>query len=145
MTCVKCEYETMANLCTHDTKIHHQIFTYAIRMLDFGVSLDTSKVPDARRRGERSEAYMTYAAGLRPVGPTPRRGRTIEGNNQDLSLRRQGWHFNTGSGMKIHRHKHLEFLLRSHQLCSNTRIECSDTASLLLKRKKKRIERRLIK
>ena len=52
----------------------------------FGLTLATIKMLDARRRGVTTEAYEQYAAGLWPVGPTPRRGGVTEGNAADDTL-----------------------------------------------------------
>jgi len=40
------------------TKIHHQLSTYALIIVDFGRALGTSKVLDVRRRGVPTEAYV---------------------------------------------------------------------------------------
>jgi hypothetical protein len=65
-------------------------------MMDFGISLDTSKVPDARRQGARSEAYLTYAAGpstlLRVVSLS---------NETSERWQRSRWHFDGGSGEAV--------------------------------------------
>ena len=44
-------------------KIHHQISIKIGVTKDFGSTLGTSKVSDARRRGVTTEAYQQYAAG----------------------------------------------------------------------------------
>ena len=38
-------------------KIHHQVFISLIMEIGFGITLDTIKMLDARRRGATTEAY----------------------------------------------------------------------------------------
>ena len=50
-------YQQVRSATVRLAKIHHQVFISLIMEIGFGITLDTIKMLDARRRGATTEAY----------------------------------------------------------------------------------------